>query len=206
MTKPRIILIGAGGHCRSCIDVIEQENRFDILGIVEKAGLDMTNSALGYPLLGTDDDLPALKQECKYALVTVGQIKSVAVRIRLFNQLTALGFELPSIISPLAYVSRHAKIAKGTIVMHQALVNANALVGSNCILNTRCLVEHDAVIGDHAHVSTGAVINGNAKVGKHSFVGSGATVIHGITLPEGSFVRAGQLVASDKDYRVLEND
>ena len=33
--KEKIILIGGGGHCRACIDVIEQEGRFTIAGIVD---------------------------------------------------------------------------------------------------------------------------------------------------------------------------
>ena len=37
-TKFELLLIGAGGHCRSCIDVIEQEGRFRIAGVVDKVG------------------------------------------------------------------------------------------------------------------------------------------------------------------------
>jgi len=33
MNKPNLILIG-GGHCKSCIDVIEQEQRFQIAEII----------------------------------------------------------------------------------------------------------------------------------------------------------------------------
>ncbi|MDZ7696624.1 MAG: N-acetylneuraminate synthase family protein [Deltaproteobacteria bacterium] len=33
--KEKIILVGGGGHCKSCIDVIEQEGRFAIAGIVD---------------------------------------------------------------------------------------------------------------------------------------------------------------------------
>ncbi len=35
MEKENIILVGGGGHCKSCIDVIEQENSFSIVGIVD---------------------------------------------------------------------------------------------------------------------------------------------------------------------------
>ena len=31
MNKKQIILIGAGGHCKSCIDVLESENKFEII-------------------------------------------------------------------------------------------------------------------------------------------------------------------------------
>lgn len=206
MTKPRIILVGAGGHCRSCIDVIEQDGRFEILGVVDKAKQGDSITVLGYPLIGTDEDLPALRRECDHAFVTVGQIKSPDIRIRLHGRLTELGFELPAIVSPLAYVSRHAEIGEGTVVMHQALVNVGAKVGTNCILNSRCLVEHDASIGNHVHISTGAIVNGSATVGSRSFIGSGATVVHGVALPEQSFARAGQLVVSERDYRIGEND
>lgn len=33
--KEQIILIGGGGHCKSCIDVIEQEGKYQIAGIVD---------------------------------------------------------------------------------------------------------------------------------------------------------------------------
>ena len=32
----KIILIGGGGHCKSCIDVIEIEKKYKIEGIFEK--------------------------------------------------------------------------------------------------------------------------------------------------------------------------
>jgi len=34
---PNIILLGAGGHCKSCIDVIEAEGKFTIVGILDVA-------------------------------------------------------------------------------------------------------------------------------------------------------------------------
>ena len=43
-----IILIGSGGHARSCIDVIEQEDRFRIAGLVEKDGSDLFIT-VGFP-------------------------------------------------------------------------------------------------------------------------------------------------------------
>lgn len=206
MIKPRIILIGAGGHCRSCIDVIEQDGRFDILGVVDKVRQGESSTMLGYPLIGADEDLPALRGECDYALVTVGQIKTPLIRMRLHERLKELGFDLPAIVSPLAYVSQHAEIGEGIVVMHRAVVNAGAKVGDNCILNSCSLVEHDAVVGSHVHLSTGAIVNGESIVGNGSFVGSGAVVIQGVRLPDKSFVRAGQLVISERDWRVQGND
>jgi sugar O-acyltransferase (sialic acid O-acetyltransferase NeuD family) len=164
--KEELILIGGGGHCRSCIDVIELADRFTIRGIVdEKDCLD--DGLAPYPLLGREQDLVELAKSCKNFLITIGQIKSPEPRIRLFEHLKELGVTLPIIVSPLAHVSCHAQLEEGTIIMHHALVNAGAFVGRNCIINTKALIEHDAIIEDHCHISTAAVVNGGAKV-QHS--------------------------------------
>ena len=79
-----LILIGGGGHCRSCVDVIEMDGRFAIRGIVdEKDCLDHTLTT--YPLLGREEDLFELAKSCQNFLVTIGQIKSPEPRIRLFG-------------------------------------------------------------------------------------------------------------------------
>ena len=169
--KERIILIGGGGHCKSCIDVIEQSGVFHIEGIVDVSEK-LHQKVLDYEIIATDDDLPQLVNENKNFLITLGQIKSPEKRIRIFQILKDLKAKCPIIISPLAYVSRHAQIDEGTIVMHHALVNAGVNVGKNCIINTKALVEHDAVIGDHCHIATSAVINGGVTVGSGTFFGS----------------------------------
>jgi len=201
MDKPQIILLGAGGHCRACIDVIEQEGRCAIAGVVDRCGTNAEPSVLGYPMLGTDDDLAELRSRCDHALITVGQIGSAALRAGLFARLRELDFTLPVVVSPLAYCSPHAHVGDGTILMHRAVVNAGAHIGVNCIINTASLVEHDAQVGDHTHISTMGVLNGKARVGSRSFVGSNATVVHEVALPDDSFVRAGQLVISPQDVR-----
>lgn len=181
MNKPGMILIGAGGHAHACIDVIEQDGRFCVAGLVgvpEDAG----TSRLEYPVIGTDDELSQLANDHRYAIVSVGQIRTPDVRMRLFQQLVAIGFELPAIVSPAAYVSRHAVVGAGTIVMHGAIVNAGARVGSNCIINTNALVEHDAIVDDHCHISTGAILNGGVAVGEGSFVGSGSVIKEGVCI------------------------
>ena len=35
MKKKNIILVGAGGHAKVCIDVIEREKKFQILGLID---------------------------------------------------------------------------------------------------------------------------------------------------------------------------
>lgn len=191
--KPQILLIGGGGHCNSVIDVIEQENSFTIAGIIDKKEL-VGQKVLGYEIIGCDDDLNDLFQTFKYAIVAIGQIKSPNVRIKLFNRLKTIGFETPTIISPRAYVSKHATIGKGTVILHDALINANVTIGDNCIINSKALIEHDCQIEHNCHISTCAILNGGTKIGKGSFFGSNAVSKEYTIVVNDSFIKANSLI------------
>lgn len=192
-SKKPIILIGAGGHCKSCIDVIEQQGEYQIYGIVD-VSQKLHQKVLGYEIIATDDDLHRLVKEYESFLITVGQIKSPEKRIRIFQTLRELGAELPVIISALAHVSKHAEIGYGTIIMHHALINAGATIGSNCIINSKALIEHDAIIGDHCHISTGAIINGGTIISSRTFVGSNAMTKEYIEIGEQTVIGGGASV------------
>lgn len=196
MSADSILLLGAGGHARACIDVLEQQGQFRIGGLIGVPA-EVGTEVLGYRVLGTDADLSRFRQQHRYALVTVGQIKTPEPRIRLFELAQAHGWQLPIVVSPHAHVSRHAALAEGTIVMHGAIVNAAAAVGRNCILNSHSLVEHDAVIADHCHVATAAAINSGVQVAAGTFIGSNCCVRQGIRIGERCVIGMGQLVLKD---------
>ena len=190
-----IIIIGSGGHSNSCIDVINEENKYKIAGyVVESNYIEKEN--LKFPIIGTDDDLPYIRKSFKYAIITIGQIKNSSARVNLYKILNNLDFVLPVIISPNAYISKSASIGPGTIIMHDAMINANVNIGYNCIINSKSLIEHDARIGNNTHISTGAIINGNVVVGNRCFIGSGATLKNGIDVIDKSIIAQGAIVKS----------
>ena len=188
-----LLLIGCGGHARSLIELIESASDWQIYGLVglpEQVG----KRVLGYPVLGCDDDLTALRDQCPTAVLAIGQIANPAPRQQLAIALEELGFHFPVLISPHAVISSHAQLGPGTTVGHGVIVNAGAVVGSHCILNTRALLEHDVQIGDHCHISTGVLVNGGVTVGSGSFIGSGAIIREELYLPPLTVVGAGKRV------------
>ena len=189
----KIILIGGGGHCKSVMDVIEQEKKYKIYGIIDKPEF-LGTKILKYKVIGNDLDLKSFAKEVKNALITVGQIKSAKLRVKLFKLAKKAGFILPSIISPNSYVSKHSKIGNGSIVMHHAIVNANTSIGDNCIINSKALIEHDCSISNHCHISTSTTINGGVKIGSECFIGSNVTTKNNIQIKENSFIKAGTLI------------
>ncbi len=188
-----IILIGGGGHCISCIDVIEKTGLYQIVGILdlpEKIG----QKVLDYSIIGTDKEIERFTPECSDFLITVGQIKSAELREKIVNKVKAAGGKLPVIISSLSYVSKHAIIEEGTIVMHHALVNAGATIGKGCIINSKALIEHEASIGNYCHISTGAIINGQSNISDYCFIGSNTVVANNTNVTLNSIIAAGSQV------------
>ncbi len=196
MTREPILLVGAGGHSKACIDVIEQEGRFKVKGLI---GLpdEVDSSVFDYPVLGTDEDLPKLVNDCANAIIVIGQIKTLNQRIRFFDLLQQNNCVLPAIVSPRAYVSSHAILEAGTIVMHGAVVNVGAMVGKSCMIKSRSLIEHDVIFKDHCHIATATTINSGLRIGTGTFVGSNTNLKKGDNNGGRCVIRIGQQVLAN---------
>lgn len=189
-TKP-LILLGGGGHCKSVIDVAESAG-YTILGILDKPEL-VGTKVLDYEIIGTDNDIPQYVDKAEF-LITVGQIKSPAIRKKLALLVMRAGGKFATVIANDAYVSKYAKIGKGTVVMHKAIVNADACIGEHCIINTMANIEHEVQIGGFCHVSTGVMVNGNCVIGDEVFIGSGSVLYNGISVVNNAIIPAGSVV------------
>lgn len=193
MSKKSLILIGGGGHAISVIDTIELCHDFSIIGIIDlkdKIG----ELVLDYPVIGDDSNILEYITKKASFHISLGQIKSASIRIKYYNELTKLQANIPSIVSPLAYLSKHSTIQNGTILLNGSKVNASVSIGANNIINTNANIEHGAKIGNHCHISTNAVINGDCTIGNEVFIGSNAVLLQGISVADNVIVGAGSIV------------
>ena len=193
MNKQKLVLVGGGGHCKACIDIIQAEDKFEIVGIVDKKEM-LSKPILGYAVVACDNDLPELVKGFENFFITIGQIKNSNLRKEKFKYLKSLGAKFPVIISPTAYASNSACIEEGSIIMHKAVINTQAKIGKNCIVNTRAIIEHDATIGDHSHISTGAIVNGECVIGESVFVGSNSVISNCVSIGNNVVIGAGSTV------------
>ncbi len=191
----KLILIGGGGHCRSCIEAIESSGDFIIAGLLDNDP--EVKQVLGYDVLGGDGLISDLVSEGYEFLITLGQIRNAEVRKALSVKIRECGGQLATVVASTARVSRHAVIGAGGVVMHGAVINAGAKVGENAIVNTGAVIEHDVVTGDHCHISTGALINGGCLLGDEVFIGSGSVLRQEIKVVSGTVTGAGSVVVKD---------
>jgi sugar O-acyltransferase (sialic acid O-acetyltransferase NeuD family) len=190
-----ILIIGAGGHAKSSIDVIEQTGKYKIYGVINNDP--EIKSILDLKIIGNDNNLEEIRKSCENAFIGIGQIKSPKTRIKFFEKLKKIDYRLPCIISPNSTVSRYSNILEASIIFNNVVVGPNSSIGSNCIINNFSLIEHDCIIGNNVHVSTNVTINGNVSVGNETFIGSGSTIKQGIKIGSNCFIKMGSVITKD---------
>ncbi|GAB3421164.1 acetyltransferase [Niabella aquatica] len=191
--KRNIILVGGGGHCRSCIEVINSNSAYNIVGILDKPS-ELGKSVSGVKVVGNDNDyLKFHDQGCSF-FITVGQIKTSAIRRKIFDRLKSINANIETLIASTAYVSSTAVVEEGSIIMHRTFVNTGVKIGANNIINTGAILEHDVHIGDHNHISTGVLINGDCVIGSNNFIGSNTCIANGVYITNNLVIGAGTVI------------
>ena len=191
-----ILLIGAGGHCKVIIDLIQNTSQFTIAGITDKS-ISIGTDVLDQKVVSNSDDFSSFLSDTNNFFIAFGAYQLAKIRERIHAEILKVGGELPILISNSAYVSQFAEIEEGTLILNNASVNAEVTIGKSSIINNNANIDHEATIGDFTHISTGAMINGNCSVGNRCFIGSNATIIPGIKICDDVIIGAGCTVIND---------
>jgi len=194
----RVIGIGAGGHVKILVEVLREAGGYDLVGFTDQRPELRGTRLLGFPILGDDSLLPAIRAEgVVAAFIGVGATRDVSVRKKLFGLATGCGFEMITLVHPRAYVAPSARLGRGIAVLPGAVVNTDVVLGDNVTVYSGAIVEHDSVIGDHVHLSPGVHIAGGVRIEAEAFVGIGASIIQGIRIGVGAVIGAGAAVIRD---------
>lgn len=158
MEKKNLLILGAGQYGRVVWETAEA------MGCFEKIGFLDDNSPIA---IGKLMEYEKFYQEYVCAFVAIGNPQ---LRKKWLEKLERVGYELPTLIHPRAYVSPAAVLSKGTIVEPMAVVNSEAVVETGGLLCAGCVVNHNA------HVMAVCQIDCNAVVASNAVVPEGTTV------------------------------
>jgi sugar O-acyltransferase (sialic acid O-acetyltransferase NeuD family) len=193
----KLLLVGAGGHCRSVIDSIDRKQYSDIV-IIDMPEV-VEDNILSLPIVGTDDDILSLfNKGYRCAVITVGSIGNPIKRIYLYNKLRKAGYQFPSIIDPTAIISQsETSVAEGVFIGKGVIINAGVHVGAFSIINTGAIIDHDCDIGQFVHIGPGVRMAGEICIGDNVHIGIGSTLVQSISIGANSVIGAGSVVVSD---------
>lgn len=189
-------IIGAGGHARTLIPLVQGVADLNLIGLIERKGYG-AERCMGFPVFSIDNDFSTLSPAADSAVIGIGQIISPLPRLNIFESLHRKGISTPTIISSSAIVSEFTTLGAGTIIMNYAFVGPEVEIGKNCIVNNRVSLEHGVTVADHCHISTGAILNGDVTIGEKSFVGSGCVIKNGVTIGSGCVISFGEKISEN---------
>ena len=105
--KTKVLIIGSGGHAKSCIDVIENSKKFNIVGLIDNDKKKMIGK---YKVIFSDNEILKIKKTSKNLVLGLGSLDNINKRVQVFKKFKKLGFNFPKIISKYALVSKNSKI------------------------------------------------------------------------------------------------
>ncbi len=193
----KLIILGTGGHARSVMDILLQNENFDIVGCI---GPD-ASAVLGRPVIGNDNDLGQIfSKGIRNIFIALGDNHR---RNELFEKVTGIGFRPINVISEYAIISPRVELGLGICVMAGAVINVDTMIGDNCIINTRCSIDHNCSIGRSSHIAPGVTLSGTVRTGEGVHIGTGSCVIDGINIGDWAYIGGGAAVVKDIPAGVL---
>lgn len=199
----KILLLGAGGHCKSVLDSLITLSQFDSIGIIDKKKKQPriegeNDDLMGIPTVGEDQDLARLFSEgYTYAFITVGSIGDVSLRRKLYLSIKKIGFQIPNIIDKSSILSPFTTLGEGIYIGKHAVVNTHTHIGNCAIINTSAVIEHECRIGDFVHIASGSILCGKVQIDAGAHIGAGSVIKQGNHIGADTIIGMGSVVLKD---------
>lgn len=197
----RVVVVGASGFGRECLDVVDAMARagrlLRVVGVVDDSPSDVNLSRLavrGATHVGTIADwLSRGDTEVRYVL----GIGSPRIRRTIVDRLDLGGFHAFPAVHPSATLGARTRFGEGVVVCAGACISTNVSLGRHVHVNPNATIGHDADIGAFVSVNPSAVISGDVIVGDETLVGASATILQGLTVGARTILGAGTVLTKD---------
>lgn len=190
------MIIGAGGHGREVLDVVEAINAveptYNVIGfLADRDGAHEPLTRRAAKILGPISHLDSLDADY---VVAIG---NPVARAAIDRQCMLKGLRSPVLIHPAASVGSDVHMGPGSVVMAGGRITTNLVAGRSLQVNVNATISHDARIGDYVTISPGCHISGNVELGDGVYLGTGCVVIPGVRIGANTLVGAGAVVIRD---------
>ncbi len=158
--KPKIVIIGAGGHGKVILDCIIAQGKYEVAGFVDDSIGINQNITEHYKIIATQDNLESLKNNIEYFIVAIGNNQ---IREQLYKKIKTL-LKPATIIHPSATIGMGVNADSGCVILSNVIINTYTNIGENTIVNSGVIIDHECNIGKHVHLSIGAIIGSNTSI------------------------------------------
>lgn len=198
-----IVLFGGGSHVYYCIDIIEKENKYTIIGITDPY-LKVGTEIMGYKVIGRQEEIEQLIKlyNIHAGIITIGDnwirktVKDIIISL-------VPDFVFVSTIHPSVIIGRGVTIGKGTVIMAGCIISPNVTIGEFCFFASGAILEHDSYMGNFSSISAGSVTGGKVNIGEFCAITLGVVIFDRIEIGMHTIIGSGSLVTKDLPGHVL---
>ncbi|MCR5336711.1 MAG: acetyltransferase [Synergistes sp.] len=189
MAEKEICLIGAGGHAKVILALIE-ELGMRCTTIYDDAETLHGTLLCGIPVTGPVSALP--DREDIAAVIAIGAGETRRRISRAFKNIS-----WSTLVHPHSWVHRSVSIGPGSVVFAGSVIQPDSIIGAHTIVNTSVSIDHDCRIGDFCHVAPGCHIAGGVDIGSGVFCGIGSCITQYLSVCGDVTIGAGAAVTKD---------
>jgi sugar O-acyltransferase (sialic acid O-acetyltransferase NeuD family) len=191
-----MLIVGAKGHAKELLDVLEKNGLSDRLFFYDDISEDIQENLYGrYPIIKSTDELKNSHIDNKQFALGIG---NPFTRSKMANKFKNLGWELSSVISNNIIIGNYNIIfGAGLNIMHNVFISNDVSIGEGTLVNNRSLLHHDVKIGKYCEISPGVCLTGSVLVGDYTFIGAATVIIPKIKIGKNCIIGAGSVVNKD---------
>lgn len=190
-----VILIGAGGHAKVLINLLNLCGR-EVIGITD-VGLKKDDIFCEYKIMG-DDEVIKSYETGKIELVNaIGSVPGNSLRWQIARRFFEAGYDFAKLVHPSAIVSADVEMSQGVQVMAGCVIQPGTCIGNSSIVNTGAIIDHDCNIEMNCHLAPGVTLSGTVSVGENTHIGTGTSVIQGVKIGRNCVIASGSVIYRD---------
>lgn len=192
-----IVIIGAGGGAKMCIDALRDSNDFIVVGLLDDS-VSLGTKVLGVPVVGNLNSINSLLDiHISNFVIAFGVLEKRKKRYELYLSLKERGCSFPNIIHPKAIVEKSVIMGHGNVILAGANVGSSVILGDLNYINNNSLVSHDCCLLNNIHIAPSAVLASSINIKSHVLVGMNSTLFYGINIGESTTILNGLIINCD---------
>ncbi len=182
----KYIFLGGGGFALELYGYMQDDGN-EVLGyyaLEESPELKNVISWLGDTDKVKDEDLD---KEAEYIVA----VRLIRYRLKMIDFIEKYGLKAGTFIHSEAYLSKAAKLGKGTIAFPRAMITGNVRAGDYLFIDALSIISHDDILGNNIVIGPAVTICGDVHVGDNCTFGVNSAVLPGTVIERNSEIAIG---------------
>ena len=144
-----LLILGAGSHGDDVYEIAKSLRVFNKIDFLDDdTSLERT--------IGKWNDAKTLFEEYPMAIAAVGD---ETTRRKWIEKLSVLGFIIPTLIHPTAFIPEGVKVGSGTVICARTTISTGVTIGKGCIVTSGSTVPRKTTIPDYGYFDFDKVIH-----------------------------------------------